>query len=253
MAQSDGVINYNDTYTDGEYVEIYMPEEMISGTVNVLNDADFTFSIDKDSLLKNQYKDLVDKYEIHMDYVWLAKMEEDQRGMAVTKSPYEDEIDENYVIKKVGDNAYSLEGLDIQPDTVYILVVETSGSIIPTGSSGGGNGGGGVFSGYETSIFKVRSFADTENTDENSDSTDDDSDNSGHGSGSGSDSEISYYWRQDNVGWWVERSNGTYLIDEWYYYPTNGLWYYMGADGYMVTNTVTPDGYTVNADGVWIP
>jgi hypothetical protein len=25
----------------------------------------------------------------------------------------------------------------------------------------------------------------------------------------------------------------------------------MGADGYMLTNTTTPDGYPVNADGVW--
>ena len=30
-----------------------------------------------------------------------------------------------------------------------------------------------------------------------------------------------------------------------------GAWYYVGADGAMLTNTVTPDGYTVDADGVW--
>ena len=32
----------------------------------------------------------------------------------------------------------------------------------------------------------------------------------------------------------------------------SSLWYYMGADGYMLTDTTTPDGYYVNADGVWV-
>ncbi|NBH35884.1 hypothetical protein D3Z58_20645 [Clostridiaceae bacterium] len=58
-------------------------------------------------------------------------------------------------------------------------------------------------------------------------------------------------WKQDSKGWWVERPDGSYLVNEWYQSPESGLWYYMGADGYMLTNTITPDGYTVNADGVW--
>lgn len=57
-------------------------------------------------------------------------------------------------------------------------------------------------------------------------------------------------WRQDAKGWWVQRPDGSYLVNEWY--QSNGLWYYMGADGYMLTNTVTPDGCKVNADGVWV-
>lgn len=59
-------------------------------------------------------------------------------------------------------------------------------------------------------------------------------------------------WKQDSKGWWVERSDGSYLVNEWYQSPESGLWYYMGADGYMLTSTTTPDGYTVNADGVWV-
>ena len=31
-----------------------------------------------------------------------------------------------------------------------------------------------------------------------------------------------------------------------------GNWYYLGPDGVMLTNTTTPDGYRVGADGVWI-
>ena len=59
-------------------------------------------------------------------------------------------------------------------------------------------------------------------------------------------------WKQDSKGWRVERSDGSYLVNEWYQSPESGLWYYMGADGYMLTSTTTPDGYTVNADGVWV-
>lgn len=59
-------------------------------------------------------------------------------------------------------------------------------------------------------------------------------------------------WKQDAKGWWVENPDGTYLTNQWYRSPASGLWYYMGADGYMLTNTTTPDGYKVNADGVWV-
>jgi len=59
-------------------------------------------------------------------------------------------------------------------------------------------------------------------------------------------------WKQDAKGWWVERPDGSYLVNEWFQSPSSGLWYYMGADGYMLTNTTTPDGYTVDADGIWV-
>ncbi len=58
-------------------------------------------------------------------------------------------------------------------------------------------------------------------------------------------------WRQDAKGWWVENEDGSYLTNQWYQSPASGLWYYMGADGYMLTNTTTPDGYVVNGDGAW--
>ena len=58
-------------------------------------------------------------------------------------------------------------------------------------------------------------------------------------------------WVQDNVGWKVQNDDGSYITNSWYQSPESGLFYYMGADGYMLTSTTTPDGYTVNADGVW--
>ena len=33
---------------------------------------------------------------------------------------------------------------------------------------------------------------------------------------------------------------------------TDGQWFYLGADGVMMKNTVTPDGYTLDASGVWV-
>ena len=58
-------------------------------------------------------------------------------------------------------------------------------------------------------------------------------------------------WTQDAMGWKVRQDNGTYLMNQWYQ-NTDGKWYYIGADGYMMVNAITPDGYQVGADGAWI-
>lgn len=61
-----------------------------------------------------------------------------------------------------------------------------------------------------------------------------------------------YTWKNNEKGWWVEAVTGSYPVNQWYQSPASGLWYFMGADGYMLTNAVTPDGYYVNTDGVWV-
>lgn len=58
-------------------------------------------------------------------------------------------------------------------------------------------------------------------------------------------------WQQDSTGWKVQADDGTYLTNQWYQ-NTDGKWYYIGADGYMMVNAITPDGYQVGADGAWI-
>lgn len=58
-------------------------------------------------------------------------------------------------------------------------------------------------------------------------------------------------WAEDSKGWWIQNSDGSYLKNTWYR-NVNGKWHYMGADGYMLVNTTTPDGYRVGADGAWI-
>lgn len=90
-------------------------------------------------------------------------------------------------------------------------------------------------------------------------------------------------------GYWLQRPDGnwtfTYFdgslatscwqlvhwggVDSWYYFDANsnmasgwhqidGKWYYFheisdGTRGHLLTNTTTPDGYQVGADGAWIP
>ena len=58
-------------------------------------------------------------------------------------------------------------------------------------------------------------------------------------------------WQQDSTGWKVQADDGSYLTNQWYQ-NTDGKWYYIGADGYMMINATTPDGYQVGADGAWI-
>ena len=74
-------------------------------------------------------------------------------------------------------------------------------------------------------------------------------------------------WMRDDRGWWYVNPDGSYTKDNWQYIRTK--WYFFDKEGYMKTGwiqwndkfyycddsgamlagTVTPDGYTVGADG----
>ena len=56
-------------------------------------------------------------------------------------------------------------------------------------------------------------------------------------------------WKEDEKGKWYEE-DGNYITSSWK--EIEGKQYYFGADGYMLVNTTTPDGYKIGADGVWI-
>lgn len=56
-------------------------------------------------------------------------------------------------------------------------------------------------------------------------------------------------WKQDNVGWWYQNDDGSYPANSWQ--EIDGKQYYFGNDGYMLHDTTTPDGYYVDANGVW--
>lgn len=57
-------------------------------------------------------------------------------------------------------------------------------------------------------------------------------------------------WQKDNVGWWYLEDNNTYPVNGWK--TINGAMYYFNSNGYLLTNTITPDGYTVDENGAWI-
>lgn len=56
-------------------------------------------------------------------------------------------------------------------------------------------------------------------------------------------------WQQDQVGWWYQNDDGSYLKDGWNW--IDGRCYYFNSDGYCLLDTVTPDGYTVDVSGAW--
>ena len=62
-------------------------------------------------------------------------------------------------------------------------------------------------------------------------------------------------WTQDTTGWKWQEDNGTHPANTWQWIDGNqdgvAECYYFGADGYLLTNTTTPDGYTVNDNGAW--
>lgn len=62
-------------------------------------------------------------------------------------------------------------------------------------------------------------------------------------------------WQQNTTGWWWQNDDGSWPANSWQWLDGNGdgvaECYYFDGNGYMLANTTTPDGYTVNADGAW--
>ena len=54
-------------------------------------------------------------------------------------------------------------------------------------------------------------------------------------------------WKQDTTGWWYQNDNGSYPINCWQ--EINGKQYYFNESGYMLVNTITPDGKQVGING----
>ena len=65
-------------------------------------------------------------------------------------------------------------------------------------------------------------------------------------------------WQQNANGWWyaTNESGTEWYADGWQWIDGNqdgtAECYYFDENGYILANTVKPDGYYVNADGAWI-
>ena len=57
-------------------------------------------------------------------------------------------------------------------------------------------------------------------------------------------------WKQDTNGWWWQNNDGSYPANEWKW--IGDKCYYFNGNGYMLSDTITPDGFKVGADGAWI-
>ena len=57
-------------------------------------------------------------------------------------------------------------------------------------------------------------------------------------------------WEPIDIGWKFRQEDGTYLTNAWRQ-DSNGKWYYLNEDGWMLKDANTPDGYHVGADGVY--
>ena len=63
-------------------------------------------------------------------------------------------------------------------------------------------------------------------------------------------------WQKDEKGWRFQEDDGSYVQDVWKWIDGNqdgvSEYYRFAPDGYLYTNTKTPDGCMVNADGAWM-
>ncbi|MBU0278693.1 MULTISPECIES: hypothetical protein [unclassified Gemella] len=59
-------------------------------------------------------------------------------------------------------------------------------------------------------------------------------------------------WIQDANGNWFYLKSGGYMAQNEWVKHTDGNWYYLKSGGYMAVNEYTPDGYFVDASGVWV-
>lgn len=63
-------------------------------------------------------------------------------------------------------------------------------------------------------------------------------------------------WQSDSTGWWWQNDDGSYPANswQWLYGNSDGTaeCYYFDGTGYMLANTTTPDGYSVDGTGAWI-
>ncbi len=92
----------------------------------------------------------------------------------------------------------------------------------------------------------------------------------GQSAGSPTGSSPKGAWLKDQTGWWYCNADRSYTVNNWQY--IDNYWYYFDGAGYMVTGWVkwkdlyyclgtngnmltgvwTPDGYYVDANGVWV-
>ena len=57
-------------------------------------------------------------------------------------------------------------------------------------------------------------------------------------------------WKSLGGRWYYFTGSGALAKNRWM--EDQGSWFYIGADGYILTNTTTPDGCQVDQNGRWV-
>ena len=57
-------------------------------------------------------------------------------------------------------------------------------------------------------------------------------------------------WIQNDVSWSYIKEDGSHSENEWL--EIGNRYYYFNSDGYMLTNSITPDEHWIGNDGYWI-
>lgn len=62
-------------------------------------------------------------------------------------------------------------------------------------------------------------------------------------------------WQTSNDKWWYDNGNGTWAANGWQWIDGNGdgisECYYFDQNGWLLTDTMTPDNYQVDVNGAW--
>lgn len=61
---------------------------------------------------------------------------------------------------------------------------------------------------------------------------------------------VSSSWKRLGQEWYFFNGGGYMVKDKWVEWK--GDWYYLLSDGKMAVDTITPDGYRVDENGVWV-
>lgn len=56
-------------------------------------------------------------------------------------------------------------------------------------------------------------------------------------------------WKHNDDQWWYQYDDGSYPVEKWQ--EIDGRQYYFDGNGYMLSNTITPDGFRVGKDGTF--
>lgn len=65
------------------------------------------------------------------------------------------------------------------------------------------------------------------------------------------DGRLAAGWFQDVDGIWYRMGDDGFMLADQWFWDADGRWYYLSQSGAMLADCVTPDGYTVGADGAW--